>query len=250
MGGVKSFFLKTIASLKRIPLFFFLFFLAAQATAQDFPIEGQRRIYFPYPMDRGWQTSIGFTTTTMNRDITEEAHFRLPAIDLHVLRNLGGKFYLDGRINAQVLQNLVAIGPRWATPLSDRLSLSLGNDLAYWFGRINIAGIRTSGQGLQNYPNVSFGYRFNKKILLTLRAESIMNLDVRTHAGETEVESNYKLFSGSAYSVFLEQPFAGSKSMTLGFRAMYTNYLWQTWTLFENYDRNLFFPQVIVGLIL
>ena len=48
----------------------------------------------------------------------------------------------------------------------------------------------------------------------------------------------------------LEQPFAGSKSMTLGFRAMYTNYLWQTWTLFENYDRNLFFPQVIVGLIL
>ena len=243
------FVLKTKASQTGLLLLFW-FVLAATATAQDVPVQGQKRIYFPYPMDRGWQHSIGFTATTMNRDITEEAHFRLPAIDWHVLRKLAGKFYLDGHVNAQVLQNMVSLGPRWATPLSDRLSLSLGNDVAYWFGRINIAGIRTRGHGLQNYPNLSFGYRFNKRILLTLRAESIMNLNVRTYAGETEVESTYKLFSGSAYSVFLEQPFAGSKSMTLGFRALYTNYLWQTWTLFENYDRNLFFPQVIVGLIL
>ncbi|MDQ3278687.1 MAG: hypothetical protein M3Q06_10190, partial [Bacteroidota bacterium] len=157
-------------------------------------------------MDRPWQASIGITATTMNRDITEEAHFRLPAIDLHVLRNLGGKFYLDGRVNAQVLQNLVSLGPRWATSLNDRISMAVGNDVAYWFGRINVAGIRTRGHGLQNYPNLSFGYRFNKRILLTLRAESIMNLNVRTYAGETEVESTYKLFGGSAYSVFLEQP--------------------------------------------
>lgn len=246
----KLFVLKTKASQRGLVLLFFWFVLAAPATAQDLPVQGQKRIYFPYPMDRGWQHSIGFTATTMNRDITEEAHFRIPAIDWNVLRKIGGKFYLNGRVNAQVLQNLVALGPRWATPLSDRISLALGNDVAYWFGRINIAGIRTRGHGVQNYPNLSLGYRFNKRILLTLRAESIMNLNVRTYAGETEVESTYKLFSGSAYSVFLEQPFAGSKSMTLGFRAMYTNYLWQTWTLFENYDRNLFFPQVIVGLIL
>lgn len=228
----------------------FLFFTCSPSIAQEVPIDEQKRIFFPYPMTRNWQTSVGVTTTTMNQDITEEAHFRLPAADLHVLRKIGGGLYLDGRINAQVLQNLVTVGPRWATKLSNRLSMALGNDVGYWFGRINIAGIRTRGHGLQNYPNISVGYRFNKQILLTLRAESIMNLNVRTYAGETEVESNYKLFSGSAYSVILEQPFAGNKSMTLGFRALYTSYLWQTWTLFENYERNLFFPQIIVGLIL
>ena len=63
-------------------------------------------------------------------------------------------------------------------------------------------------------------------------------------------KSDYRLFSGSAYTLALEQPFAGGRSMTLGFRAIYTDYYWQTWTLFENYDRNLFFPQIIVGLIL
>jgi hypothetical protein len=128
--------------------------------------------------------------------------------------------------------------------------MALGNDFGYWFGTINIASIKTRGHGFQNYPNVSMGYRFNKRILLTVKAESIMNFGIKTYAAETPVTSDYRLFSGSAYSVILEQPFAGNKSMTLGFRALYTDYYWQTWTLFENYERNLFFPQIIVGLIL
>lgn len=227
-----------------------LFFASLSAIAQDVPVLGQKRIFFPYPMDRSWQTSVGFVSTTMNRAITEEAHFRVPAGDIHVLKKVGRKVYLDSRANIQVLQNLFLLGPRWATPLSHRVSMSLGNDIGYWFGRINIAGIRTRGSGFQNNPNISFGYHFNKQILLTLKAESLMNFGVRTYAGETEVESSYRLFSGSAYSVILEQPFTGNKSMTLGLRAIFTDYQWQTWTLFENYDRNLFFPQIIVGLIL
>lgn len=229
---------------------FALLFFAGSVHAQDFPVEGQKRIYFPYPMDRNWQTSIGFTSTTMNQAITEEAHFRVPAGDLHVLRKLGNKLFLDARLQFQILQNLVSLGPRWATRLNDRLSLALGNDLGFWFGRIRIAGIRTSGHGFQNSPNAALGYRFNKKILLTLRAEALMNFGVKTYAGETPVESQYRFNSGSAFSLILEQPFAGNKSMTLGFRAIYTDYQWQTWTLFENYERNLFFPQIIVGLIL
>ena len=213
-------------------------------------MEGQKRIFFPYPMDRSWQTSIGFTATTMNRALTEEAHFRVPAIDVQVLKKISRKVYAAGRVNAQVLQNLFLLGPRWATPLSDRVSMSLGNDVGYWFGRINLAGISTRGQGFVNIPNLSFGYRFNKQILLTLRAEALMNFGIETYAGETEVASNYRRFSGSALSAILEQPFAGNKSMILGFRAIYTQYQWQTWTLFANYDRNLFFPQIIVGLIL
>ena len=233
------------------PFFFLLtVVLCTQVFAQDAPINRQKRIFFPHPMTRPWQVSIGINSTTMPLEITEEAHFRVPALDLHLLRKLTKNFHLDARLNSQILQNLVTLGPRWTTSLSKRLCLGLGDDVGYWFGRINIAGIRTRGSGYQNYPNLSLGYHFNKRILLTLRAESIMNFGVQTYAGETPVESKYRLFSGSAYSVILEQPFAGSKSMTLGLRAIYTDYYWQTWTLFENYDRKLFFPQIIVGLIL
>lgn len=233
------------------PLLFVLAcFCALLSSAQDVPITGQKRIYFPYPMDKKWQTSIGITSTTLPQEITEEAHFRVPSGDLHVLRKLTKKILLDGRLNFQVLQNIVSLGPRWNTPISHRVSMGLGNDVAYWFGRINIAGIRTHGHGFQDYPHLSLGYRFNKQILLTLRAEGIMSFGVQTYAATTEVKSNYRFLSGSAYTILLEQPFAGSKSMTLGFRALYTDYFWQTWTLFENYDRKLFFPQIIVGLIL
>lgn len=231
-------------------LLLFLFVPCIHLLAQDVPLPGQKRIYFPYPMDKGGQISVGFIATTLPLAITEEAHFRVPAADVHLLQKISGKFYADGRLNAQGIQNLVTLGPHWATALSHRISMGLGNDVGFWFGRINIAGIKTRGHGFQNYPNASLGYRFNKRILLTLKGEAIMNFGVQTYAAATPVKSNYRLFSGSAWSVILEQPFAGNKSMTLGFRAMYTDYFWQTWTLFENYDRNLFFPQFIVGLIL
>jgi hypothetical protein len=227
-----------------------LFFFCLPVLAQDVPIEGQKRIFFPYPMDRPWQVSLGFISTTMNRAITEEAHFRVPAGDIHVLKKIAGKLYLDSRLNIQILQNMVTLGPRWATPLSRRLSLGVGNDVGYWFGRINIAGIQTRGSGFQNSPSLSLGYRFKRQILLTAKGEALMNFNIRTYAAETEVKSSYPLFSGTAFSLILEQPFAGNKSMTLGLRLIETNYLWQTWTLFENYDRHLFFPQIIVGLIL
>lgn len=218
--------------------------------AQDVPITHQKRILFPYPMERKWSSSIGFTSTTMPYEITEELHFRVPAADVHILRRLKNKWYLDGHLSLQGLQNLVTLGPRVAIPVSDRLSIGAGNDVGLWFGFINVQGVKTKGTGWQNYPNLSLGYRFNKRILLTLKGESIMNLAINTHAGDVKVTTDYRLFSGSAYTVALEQPFYGKKSLTLAFRAIYTNFYWQTWTLFEPYDRNLFFPQVIVGIIL
>lgn len=186
----------------------------------------------------------------MPRAITEELHFRVPAAEFHVLKNIKKHLYLNGAAQIQVIQNRITLGPRLAAKLSDRLSMAIGNDLAFWFGNIDIQFIKTKGRGFQNFPNLSLGYRFNKAILLTVKAESIMNFGVNTTAGETKVQSDYRLFSGSAFSVMLEQPFAGSKSMALGFKAIYTDYHWQTWTLFENFDRNLFYPQFIVALLL
>ncbi|HVK97309.1 MAG TPA: hypothetical protein VM368_05795 [Flavisolibacter sp.] len=234
----------------RIFLILLVLFGSLHTVAQEVPIEGQKRIHFPHPMDTSWRISLGFTATTIPIDIAEEVHFRVPAGDIHAVKRISDKWYLDGRINFQIIQNLITLGPRWSTKINDRISVALGSDVGYWFGFINQQNIKTSGSGWQNYPNISFGYRFNKAILLTVKAESIMNFGIKSYAGEMQVTNDYRLFSGSAYSILLEQPFVGKKSMTLGFRAMYTDYFWQTWTLFESYDRNLFFPQLIVGLIL
>lgn len=231
----------------------FIIYFVGQATlvvAQDLPIEQQKFIYFPHPMTHKWSTSIGLTATTMPYDITEELHYRIPAGDFHVIRKISNKVNLDGRISFQVLQNLLTVGPRWTTQLNNRFSVGAGDEIGYWFGYVNFAGFKSRGNGWQNYPNLSIGYRFNKQVLLTLRADAIMNFNVKTYAGKERVATDYRLFSGSSYTIAIEQPFYGKKNLTLGFRAIYSDFFWQTWPAFESFDRNIFFPQLIIGLIL
>ncbi len=219
-------------------------------SAQDLPIEQQKFIYFPHPMTKKWSTSVGVTATTLPYDITEELHYRIPSGDVHVIRKLSDHLNLDGRLSIQVLQNLLTVGARWATSLNDRVSLGAGDEIGYWLGYLNFSGFKSRASGWQNYPNLSIGYRFNKQVLLTLRADAILNFDINTFAGKQRVVTEYRLFSGSSYTIAVEQPFYGKKNLTLGFRALYTDFFWQTWPSFESFDRNLFFPQLIIGLIL
>lgn len=229
-----------------LPLFVLLHCIAS---AQDTATHHFKGVFFPYPMDRGWKASVGFTNTTMPYDITEEIHYRIPALDLHILRKLSPNFYADFRGSIQVLQNLFTLGPRWTHKFSERYSIAIGNDVGYWFGNVSVQDIKTRGHGFQNIPNFSIGRRFKKKVLLTFRADALMDFGIQTYAADAALTlANRRLFSGSSYAVILEQPFYGKKALTLGFRAIYTDFFWQTWTLFESFDRNIFYPQIIVGL--
>lgn len=224
--------------------------VSIKTIAQDLPIEQQKFVYFPHPMTQKWTTSVGVTATTLPYDITEELHYRIPAADVHVLRKLTNKLNLDGRASLQGLQNLFTVGARWTTKLNDRFAMGAGDEAGYWFGYLNFAGFKSRASGWQNYPNLSFGYRFNNQVLLTIRADAIMNFNINTFADKQKVATDYRLFSGSSYTIAVEQPFFGKKNLTLGFRAYYTDFFWQTWASFESFDRNIFFPQLIIGLIL
>ncbi|MBV9989154.1 MAG: hypothetical protein JO301_15855, partial [Chitinophagaceae bacterium] len=170
--------------------FIFLAF-GFNAWAQDIPAGQLKFVSFPHQMNKTWKASLGFNLTTLAQDVTEEQHLRVPCGDFHLLRRLSEHSFLDSRVQFQVFQNQLSIGPHWAFPLTHRISMSIGNDLAWWFGFINVEGFRTTGHGFQNYPNVSLGYRFNKGVLLTLREEAIMNLSIKAKTGNTPVTSDY-----------------------------------------------------------
>ena len=225
-----------------------LFLRCAVLGAQDSSMHHFKGVFFPYPMDRGSKFSVGFTNTTLPYDITNDVHFRVPALDLHWLKRITPALAMDIRANVQVLQNLFTAGPRLAAVLGDRYSIAIGNDVGYWFGAINVAGIKTHGHGFQNLPNFSIGRRFKKKVLLTFRADAQMNFGIKSYAETTELKSNNRLLSGSSYGVILEQPFYGNKTLSLGFRAIYADFFWQTWTFYSPYDRNIFYPQITIGL--
>lgn len=233
--------------MKRL-VFLSLLALCLGATAQDTAVRRLKGVFFPYPMDRGAKWAIGFTSTTMPYDVTEEAHFRVPALDVRFVKRISSKLALDVHGSVQVFQNLITAGPRWSTRLNNRYSISIGNDVGYWFGALNLEGIKTRGHGFQNIPNFSIGRRFNRRVLLTFRADAQMNFGIQTFAQSTKLTTERRLFSGSSYTLVLEQPFYGRKTLSVGLRGVYTDFFWQTWTLFETFDRNLFYPQVIVSL--
>jgi hypothetical protein len=219
--------------------------------AQDTTRIDQPYLFFPYPLgEKKWHVSLGFTLTAMPEDVTEEVQVRAPVLDLHAVRKLSKSFYLDGRLQTQFVQGHISVGVRWAHIINERLSLSVGDDIAWWHGKLEVASFDTKANGWQNFPNASLGLRFKDKILMTVKGEALLNLGYTTSIAEDISQTKGFEFSGWAGSIFLEQPLGKKSHIITGFRAQYTNFFWQTWSLFETFDRRIFYPEVIVGFVL
>lgn len=199
---------------------------------------------------RNWQMSIGFVALTTPEDLTEEVRVRAPIGDLHVQRRLSDAFLLEGRLLFQVLQNEVSLGPRWNTALGDRVCFGLGDDMAWWMGQLDFAGFDSRASGWMNMPNISIGYRFGEDHLLTLKGEAIITLSKKTNNGDLPAQTSGSSLNGSAFTIALEQPFYDQKHLTLAFTAMYTDFHWATWALFDTFERRILYPQITVGFIL
>ncbi|MEO5683951.1 MAG: hypothetical protein ABIQ88_15020 [Chitinophagaceae bacterium] len=220
--------------------------------AQDsLPESKHAAIVFPYPMyTEKWRSSIGITLLTTPEDITEEVRIRVPAIEYRVLRRISNHLIAEGRISAQVLQNQLQLGVRYVVPLSDKLFLSAGNDVGYWFGFLKTEGFNSRGSGWLTYPNVSLGYRPGKDMLITVRAQSSVNLGYTAYNGNEKTSEGKVFYNGETFTIALEQPFYHHKHLTLAFSAINNYFYWQTWSLFYRVNRKIFYPQVTVAFIL
>jgi hypothetical protein len=220
--------------------------------AQDtLPEPKHAAIIFPYPMyTEKWRSSIGITLLTTPEDITEEVRIRVPAIDFRILRRISNNFIAEGRINAQVLQNQLLAGFHWIVPLSDKLFFSAGDNVGYWFGFLTTAGFNSRGSGWLTYPNVSLGYKTKRNLLITVNAQSSVNLAYRAYNGREKTSEGKVFYNGETFTIALEQPFYHHKHLTLAFSAINNYFYWQTWSLFYRVNRKIFYPQVTVAFIL
>lgn len=221
----------------------------AQATE---PWPAQPGIYFPQaPPAAKWRRSIGAVFTTTPPELTEEVRVSVPAIDLNIQRAFGRHLYAVGRIQSQLVQSNLGVGLRWATPITNRLSASVGYDVHGWFGALLIKDVFNSqAYGIQTFPNVSVGYRLTRDLQVTLKSEAIIDLYYKSQVGSLAVEYNRRQINGVAFAAVLEQPFYNKTHVTVGIRAAYSNFNWQLWSLYDTFDRNLFYPQLIFGFIL
>lgn len=216
------------------------------------PDKRQPEIYFPQaPLPGQVRKSIGLVFTTTPPELTEEVRVSVPAIDFTIQRGLSKHLYAVGRIQTQFVQSNLGAGLRWATPLTDRLFVSAGFDMTGWFGALQVKDVFNSqAYGVQAFPNLSAGYRLTRDVQLTVRSEAIMDLYYRSQVGNLAVVYDRRTVNGFAVAFVLEQPFYNNRHVSVGFRAAYSNFNWQFWSLYDTFDRNLFYPQLIFGFIL
>ena len=212
----------------------------------------QPAIYFPQaPRPGEWRKSLGVVFTTTPPALTEEVQLRVPAVDFNLQRGLTKHLFVVSRLQTQFIQSNLALGMRWATPLSNRLFLSVGDDVHGWAGVLQLKDVFDSqAYGIQNMPNLSLGYRLTRELQITLRGEAITDLYYRSQVGSLAIENRNRGFNGFAFTAMLEQPFYGDHHVSLGLRAAYSNFNWQFWSLYDTFDRNLFYPQLIFNFIL
>ncbi len=224
----------------------------AATKAQDSSFKAKHAaILFPYPMyAEKWRSSIGFTLFTTPEDITEEMRIRVPCGDYHVMRRINDQFSIDGRLMFQVLQNHLSAGIRWGKPLGRNVYFNVGNDLGYWFGFLKVGGFDSKASGWFNYPNMSVGYKTNKDLLITFKAQVSVNLFYKAQNGESKFSTVQSQYNGETFTISLEQPFYNKKHLTLALSAINNYFYWQTWALFYKTDRKVFYPQITVGFIL
>jgi hypothetical protein len=216
--------------------------------AQDAPVRPSG-LAFPAPLGLWeWQKSVGLSLSTLPKEIVEEELNQSPALDVRSRFGLPWGFSADTRFLIQVLTNHIAVGGSWSHAFG-RFAFAIGDDAAFWFGFLTIDGFNNSANGWLNYPHISVGYDFGP-LRLTIRADMLLVLSYRSYAGDNLLASDKNGFGGYSGSVVIEQPFWKNTHVTLGFKASYLRYFYQSWFTFETFNRYLFIPELSVGFIL
>lgn len=208
-------------------------------------------VHFPYPLKRGTgRATLGLTTVTTPSDITEEVRLRVPAGDLIILRGLTDNLALTGRLTFQFLQNNASVGLRRTFPIKGRFYGSVGAAAGAWFGVLQLSQFDNRGVGVQGMPTVAVGFRSSRDLLVTLRGEVDLSLYYRSRVGQSITEQSSVRYNGYGATLTLEQTFFGRRHVALGFRALYTDFHWQFWSLYETFDRKIFYPEAFIGFFL
>ncbi|MBO0933719.1 hypothetical protein [Fibrella aquatilis] len=221
-------------------------FVAPDSTSPQVPF-----VHFPYPLGKGInRATLGVTFTTSPRDITEQTQINVPAGDLIVLRGLTKNLALTGQLKFQFVQNNLMVGLRRTFPIKGRFYGSVGAGLGGWVGVLKLADFNTTGFGTMANVDAAVGFRSSRDLLVTFRLETDLGLFNRTAVGQTVSDDRRILNNGYGATVTLEQAFFGRRHAAIGFRALYTNFNWQFWSLYDTFDRNIFYPEVFMGFFL
>jgi hypothetical protein len=205
-------------------------------------------LHYPLTISpKGIKTMFAVSFSRMPMDVVEEsASIRWPLFTLEAHYGLPENFILNGRINTQIITNHLLLGGKWVSSPHERLHLSVGYDLAYWFGKLKQYGFNNTANGWINYPNLTVGYDFGK-VALSVKGELNIITSQTSYADDIEVSTDKNFFNGGSVTVYLEQPLWKNTTVSLAYRANFLKFYYPEWLLFPTINKFYFIPELEVG---
>jgi hypothetical protein len=214
------------------------------------PTNTEARPYMRYPKTKrewGLQVGTGLTLTKLPTEIVEEEINQSPMINVSCRFDTPSKFWMFAQLKSNYIANYFVLGGNY-TIINDRWSVSIGNDIAVWFGHVEFGDFSLKARGLITYPNITIGLDMDD-FFLSLKTElqhSMMLTDVDgAYFGNTQENR-----PGLGFTIAIEQPFWNDNWVIIGVKLNYTSFYYQTWLSYSTLDEYLLFPELIFTFIL
>jgi hypothetical protein len=192
---------------------------------------------------------IGLSMASLPEDVIESDDiFYAPLFSYSIRLGLPENFLIEASVNSNLITYHLSLGAKW-TYTANNFSFAPGYDIAFWFGGLKHFGFNSKVRGWIHYPNLTFGYEFNK-FTISVKGELILVTFLKEFQDDLVIARDRNFYSGFAITTVIEQPFWSDNFLLIGLKINYTKFYYPQWAAFSRFNRFFFIPELIVGFVL
>ena len=235
--------------IKLIPLV--IIFLTFSHLSAQYDFVSSNSFTYPNKLKfNNFKSLLSVTIAKLPEDIIEESSSNIyaPILNFDVLYGLPVGFSAHGNFSTNWVTFHLLLGPKWSFSYK-RVSVAVGYDVAYVYGRLYKFGFDSEIKGWLNYPNITLGLAFNK-FTLSFKADATFITNLDQFNDDIKIGTDKNKIAGVSFGVTVEQPLWKNNFVSLSFKGNFSRLYYPSWAVFPTWERYNFIPEVVIGLVL
>jgi hypothetical protein len=189
---------------------------------------------------------VGLSIMQLPKELVRDEISQIPMVEISYRYDIDNNFSLLSSVSSCYIINTLSLEANYKVNYK-KFSLSLGNELKYWFSQLQMSGFDVTTNGLINTPNISAGYDFGD-FKITARAEANYFLNNNFNFGSSNVSKSSFYLMGSSISFYLEQPVFQNSDFLLGAQLAMSEPSYQVWVAEPTSNDWVLIPKLLLGI--
>lgn len=228
-----------------------IIFLTFSNLSAQYDFVGKNSFSYPNELEFNYlKSQFSLSLAKLPEDVIEEAssYIYAPLLNFEVLYGLPYGFSAHSDFSTNWVAFHFSLGPKWSYRYK-RVSVALGYDVAYVYGRLYKFGFNSEIKGWINYPNITLGFAFNK-FTLSFKADATFITNLEQFNDDIKIGTDKNKITGVSFGVTVEQPLWKKNFVSLSFKGNFTRLYYPSWAVFPTWERYNFIPEIVIGLVL